>query len=134
VDTRRGMPAVRLVARPLALFLGVCASSATGAAGLAWMYLPYEQLERFSPQERFLAWEGVVWLLALGLGLLGISCVLQVVGYRVQDGFAELARHLTAPESDSPLVVVSAVLPWGMITCGLFLVLIAVMARSLVGP
>ena len=129
-----GMPAGRSIARPVALFLGICASTAIAAAWLAWMYLPYERLERFSPEERFLAWEGVVWLMALVLGLLGVSCVLQVMGWRLRKGMGELVRHLAAPRSDNPVVVVSAVLPWWMIAHGGFLILIATLARSFIAP
>jgi hypothetical protein len=134
MDISRELPAGRSIARPLALFFGTCALSAIGTAWLAWTYLPYERLRRFSPEEQFLAWEGVVWMLALVAGLLGIACVLQVVGWRLRKGVGELVRHLTIPDSDYPLVVVSALLPWGMILYGLFLVLIAGLARSIVAP
>jgi hypothetical protein len=134
MDISRELPAGRSIARPLALFFGTCALSAIGTTWLAWTYLPYDRLRRFSPQEQFLAWEGVVWLLALVAGLLGISCVLQVVGWRLRKGVGELVRHLAVPDSDYPLVVVSAVLPWGMVLYGLFLVLIAGLARSYMAP
>ncbi len=134
MDTSRPLPASRVIARPVALFLGFCAASAMATAALAWAFLPYEAMGRFSPEVRFLAWEGVVWLIAMVLGFLGITCVLQVAGGRLRQGIAELVRHLVAPRSDNPIVVVAALLPWGMIAYGLFLALIGVLARATVAP
>ena len=130
MEITRGVPAGRPITRGIALFFASCAASAMGTAWLAWTILPYEQLRRFSPEERFLAWEGVVWLLALSAGLLGLSCVLQVVGWRLGRGIAEMVRHLAAADSGNRLGVVSAVLPWWMMTYALFLILVAGWARS----
>ncbi len=134
MELSRGMPAGRVVARPVALFLAICAGSAAATAWLAWAYLPYERLERFSPGERFLAWEGVVWLIALVLGFLGLACVLQVVGWRIGAGIAGLVRRLSSADGEHPLVVVSAVLPWWMMAYAIFLILIGSWARSFIAP
>lgn len=134
MEISRGMPAVRPVARGLALFFGSCAAGAMGTAWLAWRVLPYEQLRRFAPEEQFLAWEGVVWLVALAGGLLGLACALQVVGWRLGRGVAELVRHLTAADPGNRLGVASAVLPWWMMTYALFLILVAGLARSSLAP
>lgn len=129
-----GMPAGRFAARPIALFLGSGVLSAIGTAWLARVFLPYERLERFSPEEQFLAWEGVVWMIALVLGFFGVAAVLQVVGWRLRDGIVELVRHLTMPRSDDPVVVILAVLPWWMINYALCLMLIGGLARSYLAP
>jgi hypothetical protein len=132
--TSRGMPAVRVIARPVAQFFGICAGSAMAFAALAWAFLPYERLERFTPEARFLAWEGVVWLFALLLGFLGLTCVLQVVGGRLREGVGELLRHLSGEDTNNPVEVVAAVLPWWMMACGGFLALIGVLARAAIAP
>jgi len=112
------------------LLVGTSALAALMTSALAWTSLPYEQLERFTASERFLLWEGVIWMLALALGMLGVSMVLQVVGWRVHDGLFELKRRLSEPFADNPIVVTSAVAPWWMIAYSLFLITVATAARA----
>ena len=133
MQTSRGMPAGRVIG-PIAQFLGISALTAAGTAGLAWLYLPYERLERYTPQEQFLAWEGVVWMLALVLGFLGLASVLQVIGWRLHRGIVELARRLAGADSDDPVVDLAAVLPWWMLAYAIFLMLIGGLARTLIAP
>lgn len=132
MNASRGMPSGLFVSLPIALLLSNCALAAIDTAWLAWSYLPYERLDSFSPEERFLAWESVVWLLALALGLLGLACVLQVVGLRVREGVKKLERQTA--DSESRLFSVTTVLPWWMIGYAAFLVIIASGARALVAP
>ena len=134
MEMSRGMPAGRVIVRPVAQFLGISALTAAGTAALAWLYLPYERLERYTAQEQFLAWEGVVWMLALVLGFLGLACVLQVVGWQLRGGIVELVRRLAGADSDNPVVDVAAVLPWWMLTYAVFLMLIGGLARTLIAP
>ena len=88
---------VRRIGAPIALLVGGTALLAAATAWVLWTSLPYEQLERYTAGERFMLWEGVVWLLALVLGFLGLSCVLQVVGWRIHEGVTELMRRLSRP-------------------------------------
>lgn len=45
-------------------------------ACVLWVSLPYERFLRVSAAERFLFWEGVVWLIALVLGFLMLAATL----------------------------------------------------------
>jgi hypothetical protein len=64
------------------------------------------------------------------LGFLGLSCVLQVVGWRIRTGVAGLRRQLGGPGAGNPIEAAAALLPWAMIAFSLFLILAATFARS----
>jgi hypothetical protein len=118
----------------LTAFVASAALVATGIASLAWRYLPYTRLERFSADERFLLWEGVVWLFALLFTFLGLASILEVLGLRIREGMAEFGRLLRGFELKNLPVTGPAILPWWMLTCGLILMLIGIVTRLLAGP
>lgn len=118
---------------PAALFLGSSAVLAALTAQLLWSSLPYVRFAGYTPADRFALWEGFVWLIALVVGFLGLAAVLQVVGWNLGAGVAELQRRLTRPGSDPLLVTAAAVLAWWMIGYSLFLIIGATAARSFVG-
>lgn len=118
---------------PVALFAGSGALLAALTAQLLWTGLPYVRFARYTPAERFALWEGFVWLIALVAGFLGLAAVLQVVGWNLREGVAELRRRLTRRSSDHALVSAAAVLAWWMIGYSLFLIAGATAARSLSG-
>jgi hypothetical protein len=130
----RAMPSAPSRSRPVALLLGSCALAAVGTAWAVWSLFPYERLALFSAEQRFLAWEGIIWLIALALGLLGLASVFQVVGHHLREGSEELGRRLRASPSEGQLLAAADVLPWWMLGYGLFLVVIATAARLLAAP
>jgi hypothetical protein len=135
METRRGTPPAPFISRPIPVFLATGALAAAATAWLVWSWFPYERLERFSLEEKLLAWEDIVWLLALSLGLLGLACVLQVTGLRVREGAAELRRRLRdARTSEARLLAVAGALPWWMIGYAVSLVVVASAVRALVAP
>jgi hypothetical protein len=58
-----------------AVFVCVLTSMAGAVifSGAAWYLLPYELLERQTPSDRFMLWEGVVWMAGLTLIFFGIA-------------------------------------------------------------
>lgn len=133
METRRGSPPAPFISRPIPVLLATGALAAVVTAWLVWSWLPYGRLDHFSPEEKFLAWEVIVWLLALSLGFLGLACVLQVAGLRLRERAAELRRRLrSARTPEGRLLAVTTALPWWMIGYGVFLVIIASGMRVLV--
>jgi hypothetical protein len=127
METTLDVRGARRTTEPVIRFVGGAAGLAIVTGWVLWIALPYEQLRRYTPDVRFLLWEGVAWLLALVLGFLGLSCVLQVVGSRIGTG---VKRQLGRPGADTPLETAAALLPWAMIAYSLFLILAATFARS----
>lgn len=134
METVREVHATRRITASAALFAGSSALLAALTAGLLWTSLPYLRFERYTPAERFALWEGFVWLIALVLGFLGLAAVLQVVGFDLRGGVAELRRRLSRRTADHPLVSAAVVLAWWMIAYGLCLIVVATAARSIVAP
>lgn len=133
MESRRGTTPAPFISRPLPVLLATGALAAVVTAWLVWSWLSYERLESVSPEEKFLAWERIVWLLALSLGLLGLACVLQVAGLRLRERAAELRLRLrSARTPEGRLFAVAGAVPWWMIGYGFFLVIIASGMRALV--
>jgi heme/copper-type cytochrome/quinol oxidase subunit 2 len=118
----------------LLLFLGSCVLFAGSLAALSWTYLPYDLLERYTPEERFLVWEGVVWLFALLFTFMGVSAILEVAGLRVREAGAELVHRLRSFHGGSVLENGPAIAPWWMLTCGSLLMVIGTAARYWMAP
>jgi hypothetical protein len=129
------MPPATFISRPVPVFLATGALAAAATAWLVWSWFPYERLERYSLEDKLLAWEDIVWLLALALGYLGVACVLQVAGLRIREGAAELRRRLrNARTPEGRLFAVAGAVPWWMIGYAVFLVVIASAVRALAAP
>ena len=115
---------------PVPALLGSALLFASLLALLAWELLPYEKLERFTPEQQFLAWEGVVWMVALMFTFLGISIIVENVGWRLTEAWEELRRSLSVRGRDGR----SAVVPWWMLAAGMVLMLIGTVVRLTLAP
>jgi hypothetical protein len=110
------------------LFLGGGAVAALALAAGLRAYLPYDAFARGTPGERFLFWEGVVWMIGLLLvlfGAAGAMGTLHLIRWRLPSEDEFLAQ-IRRPDQRAP-----SLLPWWALTMGIALILIAVRARAL---
>jgi hypothetical protein len=102
-----------------------------GAMGLGtWHLLPYEALQAETFAGRFAIWEGLMWGLGLAGTLLGMAALLNATDLssprpleQVQQQACDALQGRTL-YSDLPGV------PWVMLACGLALIVVAVVGRS----
>lgn len=117
---------------PLILFLSSAAGFAAATSYLAWIGIPYQKLERYTPEQEFLVWEGVVWLIALLLMFFGSSVIFERAGWHVGDSFRELRRRLM--EGTESGLLRPEVVPWWMLAASGVLMVIGSIARATFAP
>lgn len=117
---------------PVALFLSSAAGFAAATSYLAWIGIPYQKLERYTREQEFIVWEGVVWLIALLLIFLGSSIIVERAGWRIGSSFRELRRRLL--EGTQSALLHPEVLPWWMLTAGGIFMVIGSVARATIAP
>lgn len=117
----------------LVVFVASAAGFAFALAYLCWLYLPYEALERRTLTDQFFVWEGITWLVGLILILLGVSNILDTVGWKVGDALRAAWRPLSRRPGTSRRIDV-AIVPFWMITTGGIFLLIGVLARAYFFP
>lgn len=114
------------------------AIAVAGALALvAWHFLPYETLERQTPEERFALWESVMWMSGLALGFFGLAALFGSTDLYASSGSPYLNRsadhiRIRVQEgirgrmlfSDLPAV------PWFMMQTGGVVLLVAIAARA----
>jgi hypothetical protein len=111
------------------LFFGSSVLVACGlAAGLREL-LPYDSLRRFTAEERFMAWEGVLWMAGLAMVLLGGAGVLgtlHLLRMRIPGPgeVRDFARDLLPSPHRFSLA------PWWMVSTGAVLIFLALHARA----
>lgn len=111
------------------LFFGSSALVAFGLAAGLREYLPYEGLRRFTEEERFMAWEGALWMLGLvmvffgGAGAIGTLHLLRL-GFPAPEEIRNFARDMRPPKPAFSLG------PYWMISTGALLLAIAIVARA----
>ena len=115
------------------LFTASAISVAAGVSALAWRYLPYETLERFTPADRFIVWEGVVWLFALVSIFLASAVILEVRGWRIDAALGDLSAEFRRREDDV-IRISPAILPWWVLACGIVWMMIGIIGRSVLAP
>lgn len=133
MNTRVGKSLPLGSAGAVLLFVASAAGVAIAISLVAWRFLPYETLERYTPADRFFVWEGVVWLFALVSIFLAAAVILEVQGWRVRAAIRDLAAEFRTGERDG-VRVSPAILPWWVLACGLTWLAIGVLARSVLAP
>lgn len=98
---------------------------AVGVAAAARTLLPYEAMRRTTPEDRFLAWEGVVWMVGLFLLLMGAAVIVQNV-HRIRRWMAGRSDSGDLPQQPRAFVLA----PWWMLATGLILLAIGIVARA----
>ncbi|WP_420130408.1 hypothetical protein [Longimicrobium sp.] len=107
-------------------------SIAAALAFGAWHLLPYEALEAQTPAQRYGLWEGVMWGLGLAGTLFGLAALFNATdlyGANTVEHVHQLAQDARRGRtlySDLPAV------PWLLLACGVALLLIAMLTRSVV--
>lgn len=123
---RLSAPAPRRVIRVL-LFLGSVAAVAFAMSYGVREMLPYDALRRDTPEARFMAWEGVMWMLGLTLVFLGgagAMGTLHWIRFGIPDWDEYRAHHRRRDEPASSLV------PWWIALTGAALLALAIHARA----
>ena len=113
-------------------FFGSALAFGGGLSYLAWSRLPYEELERFTREEEFIVWEGVVWLFALLLTFLGASIILERAGWNLSKAVKDLRRSFG--DEGGVTALRPDVVPWWMLTAGMILMIIGFLARVILAP
>lgn len=125
---RPSVPARRRLLMVLAFFVSSAAAALAVCTGLREL-LPYEALDRHTAGERFVAWEGFVWMLGLAMVFLGGAWALGTLHlwYRRIPHELEIrsyARDLRPPPLRGSLV------PWWVLSTGAVLLALAIHARA----
>jgi hypothetical protein len=111
------------------LFLGTGALAAFGVSIGLRAFLPYESLGRSTAEERFLLWEGVMWMLGLAMvffGGAGAFGTLHLIPLW-RPSFDEIRSfaHDLAPKPYR-----GSLAPWWVLVTGAVLLVLAVHARA----
>jgi hypothetical protein len=91
--------------------------------------LPYEAMDRHTAEERFLAWEGVLWMLGLAMVFLGGAWGLGTLHlwYRRIPHELEIRSYAHDLRPPSPG---GSLLPWWVLSTGAVLLALALQARA----
>jgi hypothetical protein len=128
----------RLIGATVPLLLSAATASVISLA--AWHLLPYEALERGTPEAQFLLWESIMWMIGLALAFFGLAALLGSTDLAVQHGDPHRersAQHIRIQVqqgvrgrmlfSDLPSV------PWFMMGVGMSTLVFAFAMRFLAG-
>jgi hypothetical protein len=134
--------ALRFLVR-LLVFGTVGTLAAVTIAYLAWHNLPYEAMGRYTPEERFLFWEGSMWLLALAFAFFGLAAMAGTSDMLGRHGVPAIyygsraddhaLRQMKDDIAGRSLFTNLPWVPWTMLGIAVPLVVLAVVARSQAG-
>ena len=116
-----------MVRRPLpaVVFFGSSVLLAAGTATGLREFRPYEALRRTTPEARFLAWEGAVWMIGLVLLTLGGAILVENIALLKKRSRGDSIAGGLPGRSPS-----LALLPWWMLATGGALLALGIWARA----
>lgn len=111
----------------------VLVSGATAAVfGLAaWHLLPYEALDAKTPAQRFATWEATMWGLGVAGFLFGVAALLNATDLYSPRLLEHVMQQMNDARRGRTLYSELPALPWLLPSCGLALVVAAVVSRAI---
>jgi hypothetical protein len=114
-----------------ALMVILVGGSIAGAVAFgAWHLLPYEAWKAATFAQRFAVWEGLMWALGIAGTLFGVAALLNATDLYSRRPLEQVLQQASDARRGRTLYSDLPALPWLLLGCGLALLLIAALARS----
>lgn len=96
----------------------------------AWHLLPYESLDAATPGQRFAIWEGLMWGLGIGGTLFGVAALLNATDLSSPRPLEQVFQQASDARRGRTLYSDLPAIPWILLSCGVALILVAGVGRS----